>query len=339
MRIVVATVQVPFIEGGAQLLAMGLVTALRAAGHTAEIVTLPFRFLPDSEVERAMQAWEREDFEHLNWYEPERVICLMFPSYGLRHPRKTAWLLHQHRPAYEEGSIAAQEVALTRNVRAFDAQHLAQCRRFTISKRVSERLLANNHLDSEPLYHPPFAADRLYCGEPLPYIFFPSRFESAKRQELLVRAMALVKSPVAALLAGQGGQLGRIKELVAKLDLQSRVRAVGPVSWDEMRAFYARSLAVFFGPHDEDYGYVTMEAMLSSKPVITCTDSGGPLEFVVDGVTGRVVLPEPAAVADAIDAMWSDRGRARQMGVAGIERYRRLDITWDHVVQRLVGNQ
>jgi glycosyltransferase involved in cell wall biosynthesis len=313
--------------------------ALRAAGHTAEIVTLPFRFLPETEVERAMQAWEREDFEHLNRYEPERVICLMFPSYGLRHPRKTAWLLHQHRSAYEQGSAIVAEGSVTSRVRTFDAQHLAQCRRFTISKRVSERLLANNQLDSEPLYHPPFAADRLYCGESLPYIFFPSRFESAKRQELLVRAMALVKSPVAAVLAGQGGQQGRMKELVVKLDLQSRVRLVGPASWDEMRALYARSLAVFFGPHDEDYGYVTIEAMLSRKPVITCTDSGGPLEFVVDGVTGRVVAPEPAAVADAIDTLWSDRVRTRQMGVAGYERYRKLDITWDHVVQRLLGTK
>ena len=46
---------------------------------------------------------------------------------------------------------------------------------------------------------------------------------------------------------------------------------------------YAHSLGVIFPAVDEDYGYVTLEAMLSSKPVITCADSGGPLEFVVDG--------------------------------------------------------
>ena len=40
------------------------------------------------------------------------------------------------------------------------------------------------------------------------------------------------------------------------------------------------ALGVIFPPLDEDYGYVTLEAMLAAKPVITCTDSGGPLEFV-----------------------------------------------------------
>ncbi len=337
MRVAVATVQVPFISGGAEVLAAGLLDALRRAGHASEIVTLPFRFFPDTEVDRAMRVWEEEDFARLNLYEPDLVVCLKFPAYGLRHPRKTTWLLHQHRPAYETrvSDMTADERALAQRVREFDHRHLNGTRLFTISRRVSDRLRSSNGLDSVALYHPPFESEKLYCGEALPYLFFPSRFESAKRQELLVRAMALVKSPVGALLVGEGGQIGRMRELVGELGLQSRVRLLGTVGWDEMRALYARSLAVFFGPQDEDYGYVTLEAMLSRKPVITCTDSGGPLEFVVDGETGCVVAPEPVAVAEAIDALWADRARARRMGEAGFDRYRMLDIRWDHVVERL----
>jgi glycosyltransferase involved in cell wall biosynthesis len=339
MRIAVATVQVPFISGGAEVLAAGLRDALRRAGHVAEIVTLPFRFFPDAEVDRAMHAWEAEDFTRLNLYEPDLVVCLKFPAYGLQHPRKTTWLLHQHRPAYEarDADLAADERGLAQRVRDFDDLHLKGLRRFTISRRVSDRLRVGNGLDSVALYHPPFEPEKFYGGEALPYVFFPSRFEAAKRQELLIRAMTLVKSPVGALLAGEGGQIGRLRELVGELGLESRVRMVGTVGWDEMRALYARSLAVFFGPHDEDYGYVTLEAMLSRKPVITCTDSGGPLEFVVDGQTGRVVAPEPAAVADAIDALWADRARARRMGDAGFDRYGTLDVRWEQVVEQLTG--
>jgi glycosyltransferase involved in cell wall biosynthesis len=46
--------------------------------------------------------------------------------------------------------------------------------------------------------------------------------------------------------------------------------------------------AVLFAPYQEDYGYVTLEAFLSRKPVITARDSGGTLEFVEDGVNGYV---------------------------------------------------
>ena len=49
------------------------------------------------------------------------------------------------------------------------------------------------------------------------------------------------------------------------------------------------ALAVVYPPFDEDFGYVTLEAFLARKPVITATDSGGPNEFVVDGVNGFVV--------------------------------------------------
>lgn len=339
MRIVVASVQVPFIAGGAEILARGLVDALRAGGHATELVTLPFRFFPGAEVERAMTVWEGEDFSRLNLYEPDLVVCLKFPAYGLSHPRKVAWLLHQHRAGDATGAAeSAAESTLARAVEIFDRRHLAACRRFAISRRVADCLAATTGLAAGVLYHPPFEPERFHTAEAMPYVLMPSRLEDGKRQELLVRAMALVRSPVGALLVGAGGQHGRLAELVGELALQSRVRLLGEVSWDELRAMYAHSLAVFFGPFDEDYGYVTLEAMLSHKPVITCTDSGGPLEFVEDGVTGVVVPPAPADIAVAIDALWSDRARARRLGEAGHARYRALDLSWARVVERLTAS-
>jgi glycosyltransferase involved in cell wall biosynthesis len=339
MRVAIATVQVPFLSGGAEALAEGLRVAVAARGHPVEIVTLPFRFFPASEVERSMRVWEAEDLTRLNLYEPDRVICLKFPAYGLRHPSKSLWLLHQHRGAYElftEDKATGEDQALKAAVRAFDGKHLAAIpSRYTISRRVSERLKQANGIDSQPLYHPPPMAKDHYTAAAQPYVFFPSRIEHAKRQELLVRAMKDVRRG-SAVFAGDGGQSGAMKDLARELGVADRVRFVGRVPREEMLALYANAAAVCFTPFDEDYGYVTLEAMLSSKPVITCVDSGGPVEFVKDGETGRVVASDPAEVASAVDSLLADPARAARMGGAGRALYRELVPSWDKVVERLL---
>jgi glycosyltransferase involved in cell wall biosynthesis len=99
---------------------------------------------------------------------------------------------------------------------------------------------------------------------------------------------------------------------------------------------YAGALAVVFPPYDEDYGYVTLEAFLARKPVVTTTDAGGPLEFVKDDITGFVVAPAPTAIADAIARLASDRRAAARLGAAGYDTAR--TITWTGVVERLMGS-
>ena len=90
-------------------------------------------------------------------------------------------------------------------------------------------------------------------------------------------------------------------------------------------------------PFDEDFGYVTLEAFLARKPVITCTDAGGPTEFVVDGVNGFVCDAGGRAGrrGDQRSSRSSARARAA-MGDAGRERAAR--ITWDGVIEKLVGS-
>jgi hypothetical protein len=52
-------------------------------------------------------------------------------------------------------------------------------------------------------------------------------------------------------------------------------------------------------------------------------------------VNGFSVAPEPGAIADAINVLARDRGRAASMGDAGFDRARA--ITWDGVIEKLVG--
>jgi glycosyltransferase involved in cell wall biosynthesis len=339
MRVAIATVAVPFQRGGADILAEGLRAALIRAGHATEIIALPFRFYPEAQVRRAMDVWESEDFTSLNLTEPDLVLCTAFPAYYVRHPHKRTWLMHQFRPAYDLAGTAGAELSagFRDELRERDIRHLRDCeRRFTIARNVSCRMQDYCGLASEALYHPPADAELYYHAEAKPIIFAPGRIETLKRQELLLEAMVHVQSPVVVCFAGMGGQYGRLVQRVAELRLADRVRVLGHITSAELRAFYAHCLGVFFGPKDEDYGYITLEAMLAAKPVVTCADSGGPLEFVENAVTGCVVPPDPVAVAAAIDELYGDRRRAAAMGHAGRERYDALGLSWEGVVEKLL---
>ena len=65
----------------------------------------------------------------------------------------------------------------------------------------------------------------------------------------------------------------------------------------------ARCRAVVFPPWNEDYGFVTVEAFMCGKPVLTCHDSGGPSELVRDGENGFVTAPTPEALATAMNRL------------------------------------
>jgi glycosyltransferase involved in cell wall biosynthesis len=112
------------------------------------------------------------------------------------------------------------------------------------------------------------------------------------------------------------------------------VRFAGRVTDDELLSLYATSSAVLFPPADEDYGYIALEAFLSKKPVVTCTDSGGPLEFVGDGENGRIVPPDAAAIGAAAADLLAHPERAREFGERGFERVR--GISWGLAVRSLL---
>jgi glycosyltransferase involved in cell wall biosynthesis len=160
-----------------------------------------------------------------------------------------------------------------------------------------------------------------------------------KRQALVLEALSHTRQPVYVRFAGAADHpdyAAALRTLALKLNVHRRVEWMGHVTEDEKRSLYANALGVIFSPLDEDYGYVTLEAMLSSKPVITCADSGGPLEFVRAGETGLIVEPTPAGLAVAMDRLWEDPEQAQRLGTAGFILYQSLDISWPKVVQRLL---
>jgi glycosyltransferase involved in cell wall biosynthesis len=136
-------------------------------------------------------------------------------------------------------------------------------------------------------------------------------------------------------LVGRGPDDPALRELVRQHDLDDRVSFEIDVPDERLHDLYLGALGVSYGPFDEDYGYVTLEAFAARRPVVTNTDSGGPLEFVRDGETGFVTAPEPRRVAEAFDRLHADRDLARRMGEAGAAVVRERVPSWPQVVARL----
>ena len=78
-----------------------------------------------------------------------------------------------------------------------------------------------------------------------------------------------------------------------------------------------------------------MESILSKKPIITCTDSGGSLEFIENGVNGYVVEPAPEKIGESINKIFNE-GSAKKMGEIGYKKFKNNFQSWDTVIKRLV---
>jgi glycosyltransferase involved in cell wall biosynthesis len=130
---------------------------------------------------------------------------------------------------------------------------------------------------------------------------------------------------------------GALAELIDGGGASNRVELAGFVADDDLVPLLADALAVVYAPYDEDYGYVTLQAFLAGKPVVTTTDAGGVLDWVDDGVTGFVVEPTPEAIGAALDRLAGDPGLAARMGAAG--RARAVALDWPTVVATLLGER
>ncbi len=335
MDVLICGAQVPFNTGGAELHMDNLVSAVRAAGHSCELVRLP-------------TAWDRVRIfdAALAWrmvpLDADVVVATNFPSYFARHPRKVVWLFHQHRAAYDAvespwSDFGTDETSLEaqRQLVEWDTRALAEAEKlFTTSAVVARRLAQYNGLSGSPLYHPPPLYDRLHSGPPGDYVLCPTRLAQNKRPQLVVAAMASVRHPIRAVIAGRGPLAADLRAQADTLGVGERIDLPGFVTDDDLVELYANALAVIYPPLDEDYGYVTLQAFLAGKPVITTSDSGGVLEWVTDGVTGLVTDGTPEAIGLAIDRLASSPELAHRLGEAG--RQLVVDLDWAPVVARLL---
>jgi glycosyltransferase involved in cell wall biosynthesis len=207
---------------------------------------------------------------------------------------------------------------------------------YTISQTVSQRLKRYNNVYSEAIYPPLKNEEKYYCKSYGDYIFSVSRLDVLKRLDLLITAMKHTKTDVKCKIAGKGPAMQELIGLTKKLGLTDRVEFLGYVADEKIYDLYADSLAVYFAPFNEDYGYITIESFRSKKPVITLNDSGGPLEFVENGINGYITSNDPKEIAAKIDFFYKHKDVSEKMGNEGQTKIDKLNITWDNVIKKLV---
>ena len=342
MKVLVATSDVPFVEGGHRVIARALVRALQEAGHSAELITTP-----QNRFGRQFSAYLATRLTDVTFTgvqeKVDRLISLRFPSYALKHPHHVCWLNHRMREYYDlwpqwtfslswKGKMKermrrrmihfADTCFLKHNVRKIFAQ----------SKNIQEGLIKWGNIPSEVLYPPP-PLEGYFTDGYGDFILSPARLTPLKRVSLLVEALALTKTGKA-VLVGEGTETSKIHEIIQRYSLQDRVALAGHVTEAKLLDLYARCRAVYYAPVSEDFGLVTLEAFRSRKPVLTAHDSGGPTELVIDGVNGFVVVPDPKGLADRITTLFEDNASAEKMGAAGYEESMKLN--WPETVSCLL---
>ncbi|MBN1878947.1 glycosyltransferase [bacterium] len=343
-RIIICAVQVPFVSGGAESHIESLRRELVRRDYLVDIVKLPFRWHPVRQMINDAVAWRLLDLTQSYGLPIDLAIVTRFPSYCVRHPRKVAWVLHQHRQAYDflntqysDFTDLPDDDEVRKILYDIDSKSLKECRRiYANSQNVVDRMHRYLDIDSTPLYHPPPLTGRYHTMAYGDYIFTASRLELNKRIDLLIRAMAKTRHPVRAIVAGSGPMEKTLIGMASEMGIGDRIVFKGFISDEELLDQYSRCGAVWYAPLDEDYGYVTLEAFLSGKPVITASDSGGVLEFVEHQMTGYIGQPDPDALAIEIDRWYENRQSDPEFGRRA--RARAELITWDSVIRELTAD-
>lgn len=343
MRICLASSYVPFINGGARFIVEWLEQKLREHGHEVERFYIPFIDSPHDLIEQ-MTAFRLIDLSA----SCDRLVCFRPPSYVLPHPNKVLWFIHHIRVFYDMWDTPYRPVPDTPGGRAVrqalidaDTNAIREAKKiYTNSQVVTDRLKQYNDIDSTPLFPPILNPERFHSTGYGDEIVAVCRIEKHKRQELLVKAMAHVRSGVKLRICGSSSSALHTEELrrfVSDHRLDDKVIIDDRwITEDEKAAYLAPALAVAYLPIDEDsYGYPSLEGAHAKKPVLTTTDSGGVLELVEHGVNGLVATPDPRAVAQAMDKLYVDRQATERMGRANEHRLTEMKIDWNTVVEAM----
>ena len=151
------------------------------------------------------------------------------------------------------------------------------------------------------------------------------RLTAQKRVDLALRAAAIVQAqrPVRIRVVGDGPERPGLEKLAHDLGLGPATEFTGSVPPATVPALIAEADAGVFTAVGEGLGLAAAEMLMVGVPVVACRDGGGVLDVVSATGAGRVVDPEPRAIAGALLDVLDNRAAletARSEGHALRER-------------------
>lgn len=245
-------------------------------------------------------------------------------------------ILYSNKESYPEHLFAFPGPFIRMLVHFMDkwALHPSRIKKYTaISNTVKNRTdYFPDNVNVEVIY-PPTTLSELKGGN-YDYFLVVGRVDSAKRVELIIQAMMKVKnSNVRLLVAGSGPDESRLKMLASQ---DKRIEFIGYINNEKLKTLYSDALAVVYVPYDEDYGLVTIEAMHCGKPVITCSDSGGTTEFVINNQTGLIAKVDVNSLSEQMGKLANNVPLAIELGANAREKVE--NISWFYCVNALLHN-
>jgi glycosyltransferase involved in cell wall biosynthesis len=343
MRIaIVGASPVPFCRGGIESFMAGLHRAINEyTPHSAELIKIPVKEQTVPDVVRAYGTFRRTHLDHF-----DLVITTKYPAWNLRHRNHVIYLGHRLRGLYDTYPIPPEKDRLWRfSPLRFPGPWIKRIVHWLDNRAIRPETIAYAFCTSATIasrhkyFHPDLPPGVVYHStihenyqrKPGEFLFTVNRLDAPKRVDLMIRAYQTVQTDIPFVIAGTGPHETYLKTLVAT---DHRIRFTGDVSEAELTDLYARSLAVLYTPYAEDYGLVTIEAMKSGKPVLTTSDSGGPLEFVRHNINGWIADPDPGSLGKCIRDALSDPAKLESMGDAALQTV--LHITWRNAVNQLL---
>ncbi len=166
-------------------------------------------------------------------------------------------------------------------------------------------------------------------------LVFAGQVIRGKGVDVLLRALAKVRSPFEAMILGDGNHRDTCKKLSRRLGLEDRVTFKGFIPHTDLQDFYREASAVLVSSvWPEPMGLVGLEAMRNGLPVVAF-DAGGIREWLRDGENGFLIpWMDTSLYARMIDILLADKELARAMGARGFARFER-DYNFTDYIARL----
>jgi glycosyltransferase involved in cell wall biosynthesis len=327
--------------GGGERQVLGLVAALRDAGHRqtvavdpngrlADLVAacgvatapLPVRHHLDVPAARALArllAQERCDIVHFHTARAHAMSAFLGRSPGVARV-VTRRMDYRLRGGWYTRRLYNHEVqavvAISEGVRAALVASGVDATRITVVPSG----VAVDRFASAPAARAAARA-RFGLGADAWVLAVVGALETRKGHDVLLDALArLPIADAAVLVAGEGSMRDALRARADALALGARVRWLGRL--DDVTDVLAAADALVMPSRHEGLGVAVLEAMAAALPVVASRIGGLP-EAVVDEVTGLLVPPGDAeALAAALTRLAEDRASAARLGVAGAQRVR-----------------
>lgn len=182
--------------------------------------------------------------------------------------------------------------------------------------------------------------EKFYSSSDEKFFFYPSRILENKRQEYVINAFkrfsksskgkgySLVLTGVLSMDPEHMAYYTKLKRLAKGFNIS----IIRNASEKELLKLYSECTAVLSAAMNEDYGYVPLEAMASSKPIISVNE-GGPRETIINNKTGFLVNSEEEMAAK-MSFIAEHSNMAEKMGREG-RKHIIKDYSWSAFFKKL----